>query len=253
VIDSIRNPSEVEELRKLPGFYFVAIDAPVELRYERERERGRVGAATTLEQFVELEKLERSTDPNKQQLDTVIQMADRVIQNHWILPALHREVERIVYRRISWDEYFMKLAFLAAERSTCLRHHVGAVIVRNKKILTTGYNGAPSGAEDSLQLGCLRDQLHIPSGERQEVCRATHAEQNTLIQASLHGVSTEGAAIYCTHSPCIICAKLIVNAGIKRVVSCRAYPDETFKSLFAQTKVEYVTIGKPSLVITSLD
>ena len=164
VIDSIRNPSEVEELRKLPGFYLVVIDAPVEVRFERERARGRVGAAASLEQFIELENLERSTDPHKQQLDTVMKMADRQISNHWILPALHREVERIVYRRISWDEYFMKMAFLVAERSTCLRHHVGAVIVRDKKILTTGYNGAPSGAEDSLQLGCLRDQLHIKSG-----------------------------------------------------------------------------------------
>lgn len=253
VIDSIRNPSEVEELRKLPGFYLVAIDAPVEFRFEREKERGRVGAATMLEQFVELEKLERSTDPNKQQLDTVIQMADRVIQNHWILAALHREVERIVYRRPSWDEYFMKLAFLVAERSTCLRHHVGAVIVRNKKILTTGYNGAPAGAEDSLQLGCLRDQLHIASGERQEICRATHAEQNALIQASLHGVTTQDATIYCTHSPCIICAKLMVNAGVKRVVSCRPYPDETFKALFNQTGVEYLTVRKPPLAITVLD
>ncbi|MBI3990744.1 MAG: dCMP deaminase family protein, partial [Candidatus Omnitrophica bacterium] len=112
--------------------------------------------------------------------------------------------------RPSWDEYFMKMALLVAERSTCLRHHVGAVIVKDKRMLTTGYNGAPAGTKDCLELGCLRDELKIPSGTRHEICRAIHAEQNALIQAALYGVSVAGATIYCTHSPCILCAKMLV-------------------------------------------
>src|SRR3989339_1624501 len=125
----------------------------------------------------------------------------------------------LAYSRPSWDEYFLKLALLVAERSTCLRHHVGAVLVRERRILSTGYNGAPSGLKDCLELGCLRDELGIPSGERHEICRGIHAEQNVIIQAALHGVSLEGATIYCTHTPCNLCAKMLVNARIKRFVS----------------------------------
>lgn len=122
--------------------------------------------------------------------------------------------------RPTWDEYFMKIAFLVAERSTCLRHHIGTVIVRDKRILTTGYNGAVSGTKDCLELGCLRDELGIPSGTRHEICRAVHAEQNAIIQAALHGSSTRGATLYTTANPCSSCAKIIANAGIVRVV-CR--------------------------------
>ncbi len=154
--------------------------------------------------------------------------------------------------RISWDEYFLKLAFLVAERSTCRRHHVGAVIVRDKHILTTGYNGAPSGCKDCLELGCLRDELKIPSGQRHEICRAVHAEQNAIVQAALHGVSIEGSTMYCTHSPCIICAKMIVNAKIKRFVTYKNYADESFKPLFEEAKVEFVNLDLPKLEISLL-
>src|SRR4030043_2334050 len=130
------------------------------------------------------------------------------------------------------DEYFLKIASVVAERSTCRRHHVGAVAVKNKHILTTGYNGAPAGAQDCLELGCLRDELNIPSGTRHEICRGIHAEPNVIIQAALHGVSLEGATIYCTHSPCILCAKMLVNARIKRLVTFGTYADSSFKNLF---------------------
>ena len=109
------------------------------------------------------------------------------------------------------DEYFLKIASVVAERSTCRRHHVGAVAVRNKRILATGYNGAPSGLKDCLELGCLRDELNIPSGTRQEICRGIHAEQNVIIQAGLHGVSLEGSTIYATHTPCVLCAKMLAT------------------------------------------
>jgi dCMP deaminase len=155
-------------------------------------------------------------------------------------------------KRLSWDEYFLKLAFLVAERSTCLRHHVGAVIVRDKRILTTGYNGAPSGVKDCLELGCLREELGIPSGQRHEICRAVHAEQNAIIQAGVYGIDISGSTMYCTHSPCIICAKMIVNAKIKRFVTAGEYPDESFKVLFDEAKVEFVKLDLPKLEISLL-
>ncbi|MFH1639218.1 MAG: cytidine/deoxycytidylate deaminase family protein [Chloroflexota bacterium] len=151
------------------------------------------------------------------------------------------------------DEYFLKISLVVAERSTCLRHHVGAVAVRDKHILATGYNGAAAGLKDCLELGCLRNELHIPSGTRHEICRAIHAEQNVIVQAGLHGVSLEGAIIYCTHTPCILCAKMLVNARIKRFVSAGKYSDDAFKALFEEAGIEVDIKGKPSVAITYLD
>ena len=130
------------------------------------------------------------------------------------------------------DEYFLKIASVVAERSTCRRHHVGAVAVKDKHMLSTGYNGAASGLKDCLELGCLRDELNIPSGTRHEICRGIHAEQNVIIQAALHGVSLEGTTVYATHSPCILCAKMLVNARIKRLVTFGKYADDAFSSFF---------------------
>ncbi|MGQ9492902.1 MAG: deoxycytidylate deaminase [Anaerolineae bacterium] len=142
--------------------------------------------------------------------------------------------------RPSWDEYFMQITRQVAMRSTCLRRQVGAVIVKDKRILSTGYNGAPSGFAHCSETGCLREQLHIPSGERQEICRGLHAEQNAIIQAALHGVSVAGADIYITHQPCITCAKMIINAGIRRVVAFDSYPDELARSFLEQAGIECV-------------
>lgn len=125
------------------------------------------------------------------------------------------------------DEYYMEIAEVVAKRSTCVRHHVGAIIVKDNQILSTGYNGAPSGFTDCLELGCLREQQGIPSGKNHEICRAVHAEQNAIIQAALHGACTAGATLYCTHQPCILCTKMIINAKIKRVVFKNSYPDPT--------------------------
>jgi len=151
------------------------------------------------------------------------------------------------------DEYFLKIASVVAERSTCRRHHVGAVAVGNKHILATGYNGAPSGLKDCLELGCLRDELHIPSGERQEICRGIHAEQNVIIQASLHGVSLEGSTIYATHTPCVLCAKMLVNAKIKRYISFGRYNDDAFINLFQEAGIELDIKQRPSSRISYLD
>jgi dCMP deaminase len=151
------------------------------------------------------------------------------------------------------DEYFLKIASVVAERSTCRRHHIGAVAVRDKHILATGYNGAPSGFKDCLELGCLRDKLGIPSGERQEICRGIHAEQNVIIQATLHGVSLEGSTIYATHTPCVLCAKMLVNAKIKRFVSFGKYSDDSFIELFREARIEVDIKKRPSSRISYLD
>ena len=156
-------------------------------------------------------------------------------------------------KRPSVDEYFLKLAAVVAERSTCMRRHVGAVAVRNKHILTTGYNGAPAGAADCLELGCLRNENNIPSGQRHEVCRAIHAEQNVIIQAALHGISLEGATIYATHSPCVLCAKMLVNARIKDYVSFGDYSDESFLQLFEDAGISYCKAQRPSNIINFMD
>ena len=150
------------------------------------------------------------------------------------------------------DEYFLKIASVVAERSTCRRHHVGAVAVRNKHILATGYNGAPSGLKDCLELGCLREEMNIPSGTRHEICRGIHAEQNVVIQASLHGVSLEGSTIYATHSPCRLCAKMLVNAKIKRYVSYGKYDDNLFIDLFREAGIEFGIKERPSSRISYL-
>ena len=151
------------------------------------------------------------------------------------------------------DEYFLKIASVVAERSTCRRHHVGAVAVRDKHILATGYNGAASGVKDCLALGCLRDEMSIPSGTRHEVCRGIHAEQNVIVQASLHGVSLEGATAYVTHTPCILCAKMLVNARIKRFVTFGKYADDAFIDLFTEAGIEFAMHEKPPSTVTFLD
>ncbi len=151
------------------------------------------------------------------------------------------------------DEYFLKVASVVAERATCHRHHVGAVAVRDKHILATGYNGAPSGLKDCLELGCLRDELGIASGTRHEICRGIHAEQNVIVQASLHGVSLEGSTIYATHTPCNLCAKMLTNAKIKRYVSFGEYNDKAFLELFKEAGIELDLKKRPPSRITYLD
>jgi dCMP deaminase len=156
-------------------------------------------------------------------------------------------------KRIDIDTYFLKIASVVAERSTCRRHHIGAVAVKNKHILCTGYSGAPAGAKDCLELGCLRDELNIPSGERTEICRAIHAEQNVIIQAGLHGVSLEGSTVYCTHTPCVLCAKMLVNAKIARFVSFAKYNDDSFVELFREAGIQIDIKDRPPSEITYLD
>ena len=147
--------------------------------------------------------------------------------------------------RVSWDEYFMQMAQLTAQRSTCLRRKVGAVIVKDKHIIATGYNGAPRGLKHCVELGgCLREKLKIPSGQRHELCRALHAEQNAIIQAATLGQSIEDGTIYITHQPCAICAKMIINAGLKRIVVKEGYPDDLSVEILDEAGLKIVMLDK---------
>ncbi|MCX5710023.1 MAG: cytidine/deoxycytidylate deaminase family protein [Candidatus Omnitrophica bacterium] len=147
--------------------------------------------------------------------------------------------KKIFHKRPTWDEYFLEVAGLVSKRATCLRRKVGSVIVKDKRILATGYNGAPSGLKDCLELGyCVRERLKIPSGQRHELCRALHAEQNVLIQAALHGITTKGSTLYATHQPCIICAKMLINAGIKEIVITDGYPDKLALDFLKEAKIK---------------
>jgi dCMP deaminase len=143
--------------------------------------------------------------------------------------------------RKPWDEYFMSIAELVAQRSTCLRRKVGAVIVKNKRILATGYNGAPGGVAHCEEVGCLRGKMGIASGERHELCRGVHAEQNALIQAATFGASVSGATIYSTHQPCFICTKMLINAKIEKIVYKKEYPDELAIGMLNEADI---TFGK---------
>jgi len=140
--------------------------------------------------------------------------------------------------RPSWDQYFMDIVELVSRRSTCLRRKVGAVLVRDKRMLATGYNGPPTGIRHCAEVGCLRDKLGIPSGERHELCRGLHAEQNAIIQAALHGVSTKDSTIYCTNHPCIICSKMIINSGIISVIYKDDYNDDLAEEMLNEAGIK---------------
>ncbi|MBI4335374.1 MAG: cytidine/deoxycytidylate deaminase family protein [Candidatus Omnitrophica bacterium] len=146
--------------------------------------------------------------------------------------------------RPCWDEYFLGLADLVSKRATCLRRSVGAVLVKDKRILATGYNGAPSGITHCEVAGCLREKLKIPSGERHELCRGLHAEQNVLLQAALYGVGTKDSTLYLTNQPCIICAKMIINAGIKEIVFCGDYPDKMARDFLKEARIKLRRVSR---------
>lgn len=139
--------------------------------------------------------------------------------------------------RPSWDEYFMEVAEVVARRSTCLRRQIGAILVKDKRILATGYNGAPSGLRHCVECGCLREELKVPSGERHEICRALHAEQNAIVQAARYGISVKDSTLYTTAEPCVLCAKMLINAGIVKIVYRDRYPDELARQMLREASI----------------
>lgn len=157
--------------------------------------------------------------------------------------ATKNNLDEPTHTRPSWDEYFLEIIQLIKQRSTCLRRQVGAIIVKDKRILATGYNGAPKDCRHCLDIGCLRDELNVPSGERHELCRAVHAEQNAIAQAAQYGISVADSTMYVTHQPCVMCAKIIINAGIKCIIYSGDYPDKLALELLDEAKIELIRIS----------
>ena len=149
--------------------------------------------------------------------------------------------------RPSYDEYFMEMAKVVSKRSTCLRRKVGAILVKDKHILSTGYNGAPKGLSHCSEVGCLRKDLKIPSGERHELCRGLHAEQNAIIQAAVFGISIKNSILYCTNTPCVVCVKMLINAGVNEIVFLGEYPDELAKKMLDESSIKIRNFNNKNL------
>jgi dCMP deaminase len=231
VIDSIRHPAEVESLRRDGDFLLVWVEAGDRLRFERAQARGRVGTPQTFDAFQAEQARElASDDASAQQLLAVQALADETLTNEGDLPALHAGILAILERyqffraRPSWDEYFVSIARVVASRSNCIKRKVGSVIVQDRRIISTGYNGTPRGTLNCNEGGCPRCAGGAESGTRLDECLCSHAEENAITQAAYHGVSLRGGAIYTTFSPCLICTKMIINAGIREVVWDSPFP-----------------------------
>jgi len=246
VIDSIRHPAEVEALRRGPGrFRLLWVDAAPALRFERLRARARPGDPGTLERLLELEGRERgSADTAAQQLDAVAALADARLHNDGPLADLHAQLQRLLeesmgFERPGWDEYFLSIAQVVASRSNCVKRHVGAIIARDKRIVSTGYNGTPRGVRNCNEGGCPRCNAFGESGARLDLCLCSHGEENAIIQAAYHGVSVRGGTLYTTFFPCMLCTKLIINAGLAEVVFNAAYAlDEVAAALLREAGVK---------------
>ena len=245
IIESVRTPLEVSELRKNSNFYLFAIDADAKVRYERIVVRGSSTDNVSFETFIANEQREMtSDDPNKQNLKACIEQADYLFSNDGDFEDLHQKIEevldKIMYKRPSWDEYFMELANTASKRATCDRGRSGCVIVKNRHVLVTGYVGSPAGLPHCDEVGHLFSKTIHSDGSISNHCiRTVHAEQNAICQAARRGIALEGATLYCRMTPCRTCAMLIINCGIKRVVCERKYhKGAESEEMFRQAGIE---------------
>lgn len=233
IVDSIRNPFEVEALRRRKDFYLLLIDADPKIRFERLKSRARENDPKDYDAFLKLEVAEAgSNDLNTQQLNRTAEMADAQVENNTTVEELHDDIRHVLralsanLTRPTWDEYFMKIAQVAALRSNCIKRKVAAVIVRDYRVISTGYNGTPRGIKNCNEGGCPRCHTFGKSGEQLDECLCAHAEENAIAQAAYHGVKIAGSMLYSTYSPCLRCTKLIINSGISEVVYSLAYPME---------------------------
>jgi len=231
VIDSIRHPAEAEVLRRTTNrFQLIWLEAPAECRLERIKARGRSGDATTLEELRAQEDRELgSDDPAAQQLMAVRDLADITLRNDGTLEELQQKLQAILedslfFERPDWDEYFMSIARVVATRSNCVKRKVAAVITKDRRIISTGYNGTPRGVRNCNEGGCPRCNSFAEGGTRLEECLCSHGEENAITQVAYHGVSVRETTLYTTFSPCLICTKMIINAGISEVVYNAHYP-----------------------------
>ncbi len=231
VIDSVRHPSEVQVLKRRRDFFLACVDAPAKVRFDRLQDRARESDPTDFKKFEELEKREAASGKESdQQLDQAIQLADVTVDNSGPLDDLHIRIRDVILSlsrkqpRPDWDEYFMGIAKVAALRSNCIARKVAAVIVKDKRIISTGYNGTPRGIQNCSEGGCPRCNAIGVSGKSLDECLCSHAEENAIVQSAYHGVNISGAVIYTTFSPCLTCTKMIINAGLKEVVYNIEYP-----------------------------
>jgi len=240
VIDSIRHSAEVEAFRKLDGFTLFWIESGESVRFDRIRSRAREGDPKTLEEFRDIEKREmEEASEFHQQILRCRELADRVVENDGSMSELHDQLDRYLlelsrnYRRPPWDEYFMEIARVVAMRSNCLKRRVAAIIVKDRRIISTGYNGTPRGTKNCNEGGCPRCGRMASSGTDLEECYCSHGEENAITQAAYHGVNLANSTIYSTFSPCLICTKMIINSGICEVVYDARYPlgDSSLKLL----------------------
>jgi dCMP deaminase len=254
VIDSIRHPSEVQVFRRRTDFMLALVKAPERLRFERLRQRGRENDPRTFEDFQALEAKEaQSKTESDQQLDKAIALHDTILENTGPLKMLHDKVKDVLLEfskkqvRPDWDQYFMGIAKVVALRSNCIKRKVAAVIVKDKRIISTGYNGTPRGVKNCFEGGCPRCNSIDSSGKGLEECLCSHAEENAIVQSAYHGVNIKGSVLYTTFSPCLMCTKMIINAGIDSVVYNMDYSlTETSFKLLQDAGVE---LKKLSVVV----
>lgn len=233
VIDSFRNPEEVKAFRRTKNrdFVLVSVEASPKIRFERMHLRNREKDAKTYKEFLVQEKVElTSSEPTKQNLRATAALADVRIPNDGPMDELHERLGKIFSRllmnapRPGWDEYFMRIARVVASRSNCMKRKVAALIVKDGRIISTGYNGTPRGTVNCNQGGCPRCNAFNPSGQGLTECYCSHAEENAIVQSAYHGIPIKGSTLYTTFSPCLICTKMIINSGIAEVVYNEAYP-----------------------------
>ena len=230
IIDSIRNPAEVDAFRAAKHFKLIRVEAPADVRFQRILSRQRESDPRTLEEFVALENREAEGDDTSQNLVKVELMADSAVINDASLEKLYPQIDDLLRKflkeiqRPSWDEYFMNIAKVVASRSNCMKRKVAAIIVRDKRVVSTGYNGTPRGTRNCNEGGCPRCNNLAASGTALDECLCSHGEENAIVQASYHGVSLKDAIIYTTFAPCLQCSKMIINSGIREVIYNMDYP-----------------------------
>ena len=254
VIDSVRHPAEVQALRARTGrFRLLWVETAEATRLARIRERARPGDPTSLEELRRLEGQELgSVDPAAQQLLAVRDLADLRVDNDASLAELHAALQEVLERslgfdRPSWDEYFLAIARVVASRSNCVKRKVAAVITRDRRIISTGYNGTPRGTRNCNEGGCPRCNAFAEGGTRLDECLCSHGEENAITQAAFHGVSVRGGTLYSTFSPCLMCTKMIINAGIEEVAYNAGYPlGEVSLALLREAGVKVRQVQLPS-------